>query len=76
MRMAEARVTLGVVAARRGDLEQAVDYGEWALKGDRRSLPSLLLVSRELAALVNRDFSSESAGQGYLEHLTTLSRTK
>ncbi|MDH6498594.1 XRE family transcriptional regulator [Streptomyces sp. SAI-149] len=76
MRMAEARVTLGVVAARRGDLEQAVDYGEWALKGDRQSLPSLLLVSRELASIVDRDFSGEAASQGYLEHLNSLSRAK
>ncbi|MCX3060407.1 helix-turn-helix domain-containing protein [Streptomyces beihaiensis] len=76
MRMAEARVTLGVVAARQGDLEQAVDYGEWALKGDRQSLPSLLLVSRELAAIVNRDFAGETTGRGYLEHLNALSRTK
>ncbi|MET8416209.1 hypothetical protein ABZV41_10800 [Streptomyces sp. NPDC005098] len=33
MRMAEARITLGVVAARQGDLDQAVNYGEWAPKG-------------------------------------------
>ncbi len=31
MRLAEARVTLGVVAARQGDLEQAIHYGEHAL---------------------------------------------
>ena len=76
MRMAEARVTLGVVAARRGDVEQAVDYGEWALKAPRQSLPSLLLVSRELAAIVDREFSTEATGQGYLEHLNELSRAK
>ncbi|GAA3766642.1 hypothetical protein [Streptomyces chiangmaiensis] len=75
MRMAEARITLGVVAARQGDLDQAVNYGEWALKGDRQSLPSLLMVSRELAAIVNRDFAAEPTGREYLDHLTTLSRT-
>jgi tetratricopeptide (TPR) repeat protein len=74
MRMAEARITLGVVAARQGDLDQAVNYGEWALKGDRQSLPSLLMVSRELAAIVNRDFANEATGREYLDHLTTLSR--
>ncbi|MFF7675688.1 XRE family transcriptional regulator [Actinacidiphila glaucinigra] len=74
MRMAEARVTLGVVAARQGDLEQAVQYGEWALKGERQSLPSLLMVSRELAAIVNRDFSNTPTGKDYLEHLNVLSR--
>ncbi|WP_328431507.1 helix-turn-helix domain-containing protein [Streptomyces sp. NBC_00453] len=75
MRMAEARITLGVVAARQGDLDGAVNYGEWALKGDRQSLPSLLMVSRELAAIVNRDYANEAAGREYLNHLTALSRT-
>ena len=40
MRSAEARITLGVVAARQGDIEQAVHYGERALTGPRKSLPS------------------------------------
>jgi hypothetical protein len=75
MRMAEARITLGVVAARQGDLDAAVNYGEWALKGDRQSLPSLLMVSRELAAIVNRDYANEAAGREYLNHLTALSRS-
>ncbi|MGV9560915.1 tetratricopeptide repeat protein [Streptomyces sp. NPDC003480] len=74
MRTAEARVTLGVVAARQGDLEQAVNYGEWALKGERKSLPSLLLVSRELASIVTRDFSAAPTGRDYLDHLNALSR--
>ncbi|MER5466141.1 XRE family transcriptional regulator [Streptomyces sp. NPDC002668] len=76
MRMAEARITLGVVAARQGDLDQAVNYGEWALKGDRQSLPSLLMVSRELASIVNRDYANETAGREYLDHLNTLTRAR
>jgi hypothetical protein len=48
MRLAEARITLGVVAARQGDLEQAVDLGGRALSAPRKSLPSLLMVSRDL----------------------------
>lgn len=44
-------------------------------KGDRQSLPSLLMVSRELAAIVNRDYATEAAGREYLDHLTTLTRT-
>ncbi|WP_406506867.1 hypothetical protein [Streptomyces sp. NBC_01602] len=39
MRMAEARITLGVVAARQGDLDQAVNYGEWALKATASLCP-------------------------------------
>ncbi|MEV0090217.1 XRE family transcriptional regulator [Streptomyces sp. NPDC050738] len=75
MRMAEARITLGVVAARAGDVEQAVSYGEWALKGERQSLPSLLMVSRELASIVHKDFASEPTGREYLDHLHAISRT-
>ena len=48
MRQAEARITLGVVAARRGDLEAAINQGERALSAPRKSLPSLLMVSRDL----------------------------
>lgn len=73
MRNAEARITLGVTAARRGDLEEAISYGELALAGDRKSLPSLLMVSRELASIVHDRYSSEPDGAAYLEHLNTLS---
>ena len=74
MRIAEARITLGVVAAREGDVEQAVNYGEWALRGERQSLPSLFMPSRELAAIVNNDYADHPAGRSYLDHLNTLIR--
>lgn len=48
VRLAEARLTLGVVAARQGDLEQAIGHGSKALNGERMPLPSLLMVSRNL----------------------------
>lgn len=72
MRNAEARVTLGVVAAREGDLEQALTLGEQALAGERRSLPSLLMTSRELAAEVRRRYSDDADAQDYLAHLRDL----
>jgi hypothetical protein len=53
MRMAEARITLGVVRARAGDLEGAISLGMRAPEGDRKSLPSLLMVSRDLAKVLN-----------------------
>lgn len=74
MRIAEARLTLGVVAAREGDLEGAVNYGEWALRGERQSLPSILAVSRELATVVSKDYADAPAGRAYLDHLNTLAR--
>lgn len=76
MRIAEARVTLAVTSARQGDVEQAVSYGERALSGDRQSLPSLLLVSRELANVLQRDYADTQEAQGYLEHLNSLSLSR
>jgi Tfp pilus assembly protein PilF len=66
MRNAEARVTLGVTAAREGDLEQALIHGERALQGDRQSVPSLIMTSRELAAVMRQRYSREPAAQDYL----------
>ncbi len=76
MRNAEARVTLGVTAAREGDLEQALIMGERALQGDRRSVPSLIMTSRELAAEVRKRYNTEPAAQDYLAHLRALGEEK
>ncbi|MCD5317160.1 tetratricopeptide repeat protein [Kineosporia babensis] len=72
MRIAEARITLGVAAARQGDLDSAVAHGQHALLGERKSLPSLLMVSRDLASVVNDRYASEPAGRDYLDSLKTL----
>lgn len=61
MRMAEARLTLGVAAARAGQLERAVDLGIEAFKAGRRSLPSLLMVGGELDAELGRRYPREPA---------------
>lgn len=74
MRISEARITLGVVAAREGEVEQAINYGEWALRGDRKSLPSLLMPSRELAVVVNEQAPDHPASRAYLDHLAELGR--
>ena len=73
MRLAEARMTLGVVAARQGDLEQAIHYGERALTAPRKSLPSLLMVSRDLTRVLNDQHPNEPETQAYLDRLHTLS---
>jgi tetratricopeptide (TPR) repeat protein len=74
MRIAEARITLGVAAAREGELEEAILQGEMALAGDRKSMPSLLMVSRDLAMVIGRKFGDEPEAVSYLDHLNTLSR--
>ncbi|WP_219823925.1 hypothetical protein V5P93_006601 [Actinokineospora auranticolor] len=48
MRKAEAELTLAVVAARKGDSDEASRLGAAALRGGRRSRPSLLMVAGEL----------------------------
>ncbi|WP_370943150.1 XRE family transcriptional regulator [Amycolatopsis sp. cg5] len=48
MRTAEAHITLGVVAARRGDVDEAVALGAQALADGRQCRPTLLMVATEL----------------------------
>jgi hypothetical protein len=59
MRNAEARVTLGVLATRAGDVDAAVQQGQTALQGTRRSLPSLLMVSKELASEIQQTYGQD-----------------
>jgi transcriptional regulator with XRE-family HTH domain len=72
MRIAEARVTLGVAAAREGDLDSAVEFGRRALAGERKSLPSLKMVSRDLAVVLDSRFGSEPAAKSYLDELRSI----
>ena len=74
MRLAEARITLGVVAARRGDIEEAVHHGKQALNGRRKSLPSLLMVSRDLTRVLRERYPSERIAQSYLQELNAISK--
>src|SRR5262249_27973871 len=75
MRNAEARITLGVVAVRAGELDQAVTYGHQALTGDRKSLPSLVMCSRELGDALQRRYPSEVQTTSYLEEMRALTRS-
>jgi hypothetical protein len=72
MRLAEARITHGVVAARQGDLEQAVHHGEQALHSQRKSLPSLMMVIRDLTRVLRDRYPSESATKAYLGQLQAV----
>lgn len=73
MRNTEARITLGVVAARDGNIDRAVEYGHRALDGDRQSLPSLLMVSRELSSELSDNHADDPEVRDYLVRLQTLS---
>lgn len=72
MRAAEARVTLGVAAARRGDLEQAVDLGTRAITSDRQSLPSLLMVAGDLVRSINTRAPDSPVAQDFTDRVRAL----
>lgn len=72
MRIAEARITHGVIAARQGDLELAVSCGRRALAADRKSLPSLLMVSGELTRILRERFPREPGSAGYFDQIRTI----
>lgn len=72
MRVAEARTTLAVSAARNGDLERAVELGTTALDIPRQSIPSLLMVTADLTREVQQRFPSETATTDYIERVQSL----
>lgn len=74
MRIAEAQVTLGVVAAREGDLDEAVAFGRRALAGERKSLPSLAMVSQDLADVLADRYAGEPEADAFLEQQRALRR--
>jgi hypothetical protein len=72
MRMAEARLTLAVAAARQDDLERATSLGHAALTASRQSLPSLLMVAGELDSELEQRFPRESETEDFRELLRAI----
>ncbi|WP_229718562.1 XRE family transcriptional regulator [Nocardia jinanensis] len=73
MRVAEARLTLAVVAARGRDLELAVEEGRRAFEAKRRSLPSLLCIGSEVAHELVENFPGDPRTRAFLDELRSLS---
>jgi tetratricopeptide (TPR) repeat protein len=71
MRIAHAHVTLGVVCARQGNLEEAISHGRNALHRKRHSLPSILMAHSELEAAIQELGASDPATE-YFDELLTL----
>lgn len=74
MRLVEARITLGVVAAREGELDEAVTHGQRAIAGDRQSLPSLAMVAQDLGTVLADRYAGEPEADAYVEQLRGLQR--
>jgi tetratricopeptide (TPR) repeat protein len=72
MRVAEAHVTLGVISARSGDLEEAVAQGRRALEGERLSIPSLVMCTKELTGVLRTLYPNEAATASYLEQVRAI----
>lgn len=68
MRLAEAELTRATVEARAGAVDAAATRAVAALAGGRRSLPSLLMVGRELA----REMPASPSRDDFRRHLAGL----
>jgi transcriptional regulator with XRE-family HTH domain len=73
MRMSEAKLTLGIVAARAGELEEAVDVGRSAFRAGRRSLPQFVMIARELNSELSRRYPREPETAGFRDALRAVS---
>lgn len=72
MRMAEARIALGCVAARNGDLDEALDHGIRAFDGERKCFPSLLHAASELDAQIHERYADAPQAEAFHERLRAV----
>ncbi|MGH3228346.1 MAG: hypothetical protein ACRDOA_07155 [Streptosporangiaceae bacterium] len=68
MRTAMSHIDLGIISARRGDLDQAVDHGLTALSYGRKTEASLLSHAVDLDQLLNDRYSGEQLADDFHEH--------
>lgn len=72
IRKAEAELTLGVVAARHGTVDDALGYGHKALSIDRRSQPTLLMVGSELDRALRQRYPDNAGVQQFHRSLNEI----
>jgi tetratricopeptide (TPR) repeat protein len=65
MRTAQARMDLAIVAARRGELDQAVAYGESAFDFERQSLTDLASSSADLDNVLQQRYRGEQLARDF-----------
>lgn len=72
MRNLESRLVLAITAAKRGELDQAIELADRALSTNRKSLPSLLMFAGGLSGELQQRFPNEAATRTFQERLLTL----
>ena len=70
--MAEARLTLGVVAGRDGDIDDALAYGYRAFQAERRSMPHLIMVGEELRRVLDARYPGDPDVAEFSQRLRDL----
>lgn len=75
MRVADARMDLAIVHARRGDLDAAVDQGTAALSYERKTLPSLVSRGDELERILHRRYRTERLAADFHDRLMLARRS-
>ena len=72
MRLAEAELTQAIIYARSGELNQALTTANEAVAIGRQSLPSLLLVAREVSDEITRLHPGSQQAAAFAHHLSHL----
>jgi transcriptional regulator with XRE-family HTH domain len=72
MRLSEAELTKATVLARAGEVDAATATAEAGLDGDRRSLPSLLMVGNEVANELRRLHPNNENAVEFSHHIYLL----
>ncbi|SDM38417.1 hypothetical protein SAMN05421874_1665 [Nonomuraea maritima] len=74
MRVADAHIDLGIVHARRGDLDAAVEQGLAAFDIDRRSLTDLVNRAGDLDRVLRQRYRREALAEEFHERFITARR--
>ncbi|MFC4588857.1 hypothetical protein [Sphaerisporangium corydalis] len=74
MRVADAHIDLGIIHARRGDLDAAVEQGMTAFNIDRRSLTDLVNRAADLDRVIRQRYRREALAEEFHERYVTARR--
>ncbi|MFC0864562.1 XRE family transcriptional regulator [Sphaerimonospora cavernae] len=75
MRVADAHIDLGIVHARRGDLDAAVEQGMAAFDIERKSLPDLVNRAGDLDRILRQRYRREALANEFHDRFITARRT-